>query len=145
MEAVVVSISPALERPPWLRAPAPGAANYHDLHRLVDRLRLPTGRRTARCPNAAECCNQRTTTFFITASATPIADRSLCGLRHALPGRYTLASGIATTGALTRSLHEPIARDLLARQIPCSSHAYAALAQQPHRGPPGHMDLRVTP
>jgi lipoic acid synthetase len=62
---VLVSISPTLERPKWLRAPAPAGANYQDLKSLIDRLRLHTVCESAACPNVGECWNQRTATFMI--------------------------------------------------------------------------------
>jgi lipoic acid synthetase len=62
---VLVSISPKLERPKWLRAPAPAGDNYHDLKNLIQRLRLNTVCESAACPNVGECWNQRTATFMI--------------------------------------------------------------------------------
>jgi lipoic acid synthetase len=62
---VLVSITPHLERPKWLRAPAPAGANYQDLKGLIDRLRLHTVCESAACPNVGECWNQRTATFMI--------------------------------------------------------------------------------
>jgi lipoic acid synthetase len=62
---VLVSIAPKLERPAWLRAPAPAGANYHDLKLLIDRLRLHTVCESAACPNVGECWNHRTATFMI--------------------------------------------------------------------------------
>ena len=68
MESVLVSISPIsnkLERPQWLRAPAPVGQNYRDLKQLIDRLRLHTVCESAACPNVGECWNQRTATFMM--------------------------------------------------------------------------------
>jgi lipoic acid synthetase len=62
---VLVSIAPKLERPQWLRAPAPAGKNYHDLKGLIERLRLHTVCESAACPNVGECWNQRTATFMI--------------------------------------------------------------------------------
>ncbi|MGA3018310.1 MAG: lipoyl synthase [Bryobacteraceae bacterium] len=62
---MLVSIAPQLERPRWLRAPAPGGENYHELKGLIDRLRLHTVCESAACPNVGECWNQRTATFMI--------------------------------------------------------------------------------
>ena len=62
---MLVSITPTLERPKWLRAPAPAGANYQDLKGLIDRLRLHTVCESAACPNVGECWNQRTATFMI--------------------------------------------------------------------------------
>ena len=62
---MLVSITSPLERPKWLRAPAPAGANYQDLKSLIDRLRLHTVCESAACPNVGECWNQRTATFMI--------------------------------------------------------------------------------
>jgi lipoic acid synthetase len=62
---VLVSITSKLERPAWLRAPAPAGENYRDLKQLIDRLRLHTVCESAACPNVGECWNQRTATFMI--------------------------------------------------------------------------------
>jgi lipoic acid synthetase len=62
---VLVSIAPKLDRPKWLRAPAPAGANYHELKALIERLRLHTVCESAACPNVGECWNQRTATFMI--------------------------------------------------------------------------------
>ena len=62
---MLVTISPKLDRPRWLRAPAPGGENYRDLKELIGRLRLHTVCESAACPNVGECWNQRTATFMI--------------------------------------------------------------------------------
>jgi len=62
---VLVSISPPLERPKWLRAPAPVGENYRELKGLIERLRLHTVCESAACPNVGECWNHRTATFMI--------------------------------------------------------------------------------
>ena len=62
---VLVSISPTLERPGWLRAPAPVGENYRELKRLVSDLKLHTVCESAACPNVGECWNRRTATFMI--------------------------------------------------------------------------------
>jgi len=62
---VLVTITPKLERPKWLRAPAPVGDNYRELKALVGRLNLHTVCESAACPNVGECWNQRTATFMI--------------------------------------------------------------------------------
>ena len=62
---MLVSITPQLERPKWLRAPAPAGENYRDLKQLIDRLRLHTVCESAACPNVGECWNHRTATFMM--------------------------------------------------------------------------------
>jgi len=54
-----------MERPRWLRAPAPVGANYRELKSLIERLQLHTVCESAACPNVGECWNQRTATFMI--------------------------------------------------------------------------------
>ena len=62
---MLVSIDPKVERPKWLRAPAPVGENYRDLKGLIDRLRLHTVCESAACPNVGECWNHRTATFMM--------------------------------------------------------------------------------
>ena len=62
---MLVSIAPQLERPKWLRAPAPVGANYRELKSLIESLRLHTVCESAACPNVGECWNQRTATFMM--------------------------------------------------------------------------------
>ena len=62
---MLVTITPQLERPPWLRAPAPVGDNYRDLKALVGSLGLHTVCESAACPNVGECWNRRTATFMI--------------------------------------------------------------------------------
>ena len=62
---MLVSIEPKIERPAWLRAPAPVGDNYRDLKSIVSRLNLHTVCESAACPNVGECWNQRTATFMI--------------------------------------------------------------------------------
>jgi lipoic acid synthetase len=65
---VLVSITPhtpGIDRPKWLRAPAPAGENYRELKEIIGRLRLHTVCESAACPNVGECWNQRTATFMI--------------------------------------------------------------------------------
>ena len=65
IKGVLHSIIPAVERPKWLRAPAPSGENYADLKEIMTRLRLHTVCESAACPNVGECWNHRTATFMI--------------------------------------------------------------------------------
>ncbi len=65
MSTALVSITPVLPRPAWLRAPAPAGANYRYLKDLITSLGLHTVCESAACPNVGECWNQRTATFMI--------------------------------------------------------------------------------
>jgi lipoyl synthase len=62
---VLVTIGPKLERPAWLRAPAPVGENYRQLKSLIERLGLHTVCESAACPNVGECWNHGTATFMI--------------------------------------------------------------------------------
>jgi lipoyl synthase len=62
---VLVSITPKLERPEWLRAPAPTGDTYRGLKGLVHRLKLNTVCESAACPNLGECWNHGTATLMI--------------------------------------------------------------------------------
>ena len=62
---MLVSLTPTLERPAWLRAPAPAGENYQELKGLVRELKLHTVCESAGCPNVGECWNRRTATFMI--------------------------------------------------------------------------------
>ena len=65
MGVVLVTITPKLPRPEWLRAPAPVGDNYSGLKKLVEGLSLHTVCESAACPNVGECWNRRTATFMI--------------------------------------------------------------------------------
>ncbi len=52
-------------KPDWLKARAPGGANYHDLKKLARSLNLHTVCESAHCPNIGECWNHRTATFMM--------------------------------------------------------------------------------
>lgn len=62
---MLVSITPKLDRPAWLRAPAPVGDNYREIKTLIERLDLHTVCESAACPNVGECWNHRTATFMI--------------------------------------------------------------------------------
>lgn len=62
---MLVTITPKLPRPEWLRAPAPVGDNYSGLKKLVEGLSLHTVCESAACPNVGECWNRRTATFMI--------------------------------------------------------------------------------
>jgi len=54
-----------MQRPEWLRAPAPVGDNYRRLKSLIERLDLHTVCESAACPNVGECWNHGTATFMI--------------------------------------------------------------------------------
>ncbi len=65
---ILESGPPPLRRPSWLKVRLPGGENYTGLKKLVNRLDLHTVCESARCPNIAECWQQRTATFMILGS-----------------------------------------------------------------------------
>jgi lipoyl synthase len=69
--------------PAWLKAKAPGSANYIDIKNLVGHKRLHTVCESARCPNIGECWDNRTATFMILGD---ICTRS-CGFCAIKTGR----------------------------------------------------------
>ena len=62
---MLVTIASPIDRPKWLRAPAPAGENYRELKGIMERLRLHTVCESAACPNVGECWNHRTATFMI--------------------------------------------------------------------------------
>lgn len=68
-EVGVANTAPAAtnrpRRPEWLKARAPGGANYHDVLRLMREKGLNTVCEEARCPNIGECWSHRTATFLL--------------------------------------------------------------------------------
>ena len=62
---MLVSLTPPVVRPAWLRAPAPTGPNYRELKTLITDLKLHTVCESAACPNVGECWNHRTATFMI--------------------------------------------------------------------------------
>src|SRR5258707_6560085 len=68
---VLVSIEPKIQRPDWLRAPAPVGENYRELKSLIERLKLHTVCESAACPNVGGCWNHRTATFMILGNVCP--------------------------------------------------------------------------
>lgn len=62
---MLVTLSPKLPRPEWIRAPARTGDNYREVRSLIEGLRLHTVCESAACPNAGECWNHRTATFMI--------------------------------------------------------------------------------
>lgn len=52
-------------RPDWLKINLPGGKNYSDVHSIMRKSKLNTVCEEAKCPNLAECWNNRTATFMI--------------------------------------------------------------------------------
>jgi lipoic acid synthetase len=59
-------VRPFRERkPPWMKVPAPGGANYRALEKTITDENLHTVCREAACPNIGECWERGTATFMI--------------------------------------------------------------------------------
>ncbi|MBM4175268.1 MAG: lipoyl synthase [Ignavibacteria bacterium] len=72
------------KRPDWLRVKMPSGENYIDVLNLVKNNNLNTVCEEARCPNIAECWNNRTATFMILGE---ICTRScgFCSVKTGMP------------------------------------------------------------
>jgi len=78
--------SAALRRhPEWIKARLPSGDNYHDLKNILRGLTLNTVCEEARCPNIAECWEQRTATIMILGDVCTRA----CGFCAVKTGRPT--------------------------------------------------------
>lgn len=56
---------PAVRKPAWLKAKAPGGETFHALKKLARDLHLHTVCESAQCPNIGECWNQKAATFMM--------------------------------------------------------------------------------
>jgi lipoic acid synthetase len=66
LEVLGPDVRPFRERkPPWLKVPAPGGANYRALEQTITDENLHTVCREAACPNIGECWERGTATFMI--------------------------------------------------------------------------------
>ncbi len=72
------------KRPDWLKVKMPSGENYVDVLNLVKNYNLNTVCEEARCPNIAECWNNRTATFMILGD---ICTRScgFCSVKTGMP------------------------------------------------------------
>ena len=98
IEAVLVSISPKLERPKWLRAPAPAGENYRELKGLIERLRLHTVCESAACPNVGRMLESAHRDLHDPGQRVHAALRILRGAE-----RRAAAGGLRRAGARRRS------------------------------------------
>jgi len=78
--------TPALTRPEWIKARAPGGEGYERLRGLMRDLDLHTVCEEARCPNLGECWNRGTATFMILGDVCTRAC-GFCAVKTGLPGR----------------------------------------------------------
>jgi lipoic acid synthetase len=76
---------PPRRHPDWIRARLPSGPTYHELKGLLRGLELNTVCEEARCPNIAECWDQRTATIMILGDTCTRA----CGFCAVKTGRPT--------------------------------------------------------
>lgn len=73
-----------LAKPKWLKKPLPSGGAYEQTRRLIDRGRLQTVCREARCPNQFECYGRGTATFMIMGQ-TCTRNCRFCAVGHGRP------------------------------------------------------------
>lgn len=86
-----------------------------------------------------------TTFFFIQVHDKLATDPRLWITAYAFPGRYALAGGMSTTGALTRWFRDQLAPDLVQAEQRGGPPAYSALSDLAATAPPGSRGLLVLP
>src|SRR3954471_13509979 len=70
-----------------------------------------------------------TTMFFIHVTGDPVPDPRMWATAFALPDRYSIDGGMATTGALTRWFRDNLGGEELAAEAAGGPNAYAAMAE----------------
>jgi len=80
---------PLGKRPDWLKIKLPVGENYNDVRNLMRRQNLNTVCEEARCPNIAECWNNRTATFMILGD-TCTRSCGFCNVKLGLPNELDL-------------------------------------------------------
>ena len=80
---------PLGKRPDWLKVKLPTGENYSDVKNLMKRQSLHTVCEEARCPNVAECWNNRTATFMILGD-TCTRSCGFCNIKVGMPNELDL-------------------------------------------------------
>lgn len=77
---------PGPRKPDWLKVALPEGENFREVDRILERVRLSTVCRSARCPNQGECWGCGTATFLVMGSVCTRACR-FCHVEtgHPLP------------------------------------------------------------
>ena len=80
---------PLGKRPDWLKVKLPTGNNYGDILSLLREKKLNTVCEEARCPNIAECWNNRTATFMILGD---VCTRTcgFCNVKTGIPNKLDL-------------------------------------------------------
>ena len=80
---------PLGKRPAWLKVKLPSGENYNDVRNLMRRQKLHTVCEEARCPNMAECWNNRSATFMILGD-TCTRSCGFCNVKVGMPNKLDL-------------------------------------------------------
>ncbi|MHB8581136.1 MAG: lipoyl synthase [Ignavibacteriaceae bacterium] len=80
---------PLGKRPDWLKVKLPSGENFNDVKTLMREQHLHTVCEEARCPNIAECWNNRTATFMILGD-TCTRSCGFCNIKTGLPTELDL-------------------------------------------------------
>jgi lipoic acid synthetase len=80
---------PLGKRPDWLKVKLPSGDNYHDVLNLMRRQKLHTVCEEARCPNMAECWNNRSATFMILGD-TCTRSCGFCNVKVGMPNELDM-------------------------------------------------------
>ncbi len=80
---------PLGKRPEWLKVKLPTGENYSDVKNLMRRQALHTVCEEAKCPNIAECWNNRTATFMILGD-TCTRSCGFCNVKVGIPNELDL-------------------------------------------------------
>ena len=81
---------PLGKRPDWLKVKLPTGENYSDVKNLMRKQSLHTVCEEAKCPNIAECWNNRTSTFMILGD-TCTRSCGFCNIKVGIPNELDLA------------------------------------------------------
>jgi lipoyl synthase len=88
-EQVESKNQPLGKRPDWLKVKLPSGDNYNNLKNLMRRQKLHTVCEEARCPNMAECWNNRSATFMILGD-TCTRSCGFCNVKVGMPNELDL-------------------------------------------------------
>ncbi len=80
---------PLGKRPDWLKVKLPTGENYSDVKTLMRKQQLHTVCEEARCPNIAECWNNRSATFMILGD-TCTRSCGFCNIKTGMPTELDL-------------------------------------------------------
>jgi lipoic acid synthetase len=88
-EQVESGQQPLGKRPAWLKVKLPSGDNYNNVKNLMRRQKLHTVCEEARCPNMAECWNNRSATFMILGD-TCTRSCGFCNVKVGMPNKLDL-------------------------------------------------------